>query len=157
MRIPRLLFFAAAFYVLGGLSADAAVQTLETGRDCKSATTTAAMRACQNARFQKAEQELNAAYKDLMVQLDDGRREKLRVAQSAWLRFREANADFEADAARGGTLAPLIKMTVLADMTEARTAELKKSLRALSSSLQGGRNIQGHGQAQQASGCQSNT
>ena len=128
LRFPRLLPFAAAFYLVISLSVRAAGQTAETGTDCKNATTTAAMRACENTRFQKAEQELNAVYKDLLKQLDAGRKEKLRVAQSAWLRFREANADFEADAARGGTLAPLIRMTVLADMTEARTAELKKAL-----------------------------
>ncbi len=128
MRIFRLLCFSVAFYLLAGPSVRAGVRTAETVTDCKKATTTAAMRACENARFLKAEQELNAVYKDLMKQLDDGQREKLRSAEDAWLRFREANADFQADAARGGTLAPLIKVTVLADMTEARTAELKKAL-----------------------------
>jgi uncharacterized protein YecT (DUF1311 family) len=126
-RIPRLLSCAVGFYLVISLSTRAGVQTAETGTDCKNATTTAAMRACENARFQKAEQELNAVYNDLMQQLDVARKEKLRAAQSAWLQFREANADFEADAARGGTLAPLIKITVLADMTEARTVELKKA------------------------------
>ena len=124
----RLLFLAVVLCLPGGLAARAAVQIAKTATDCKNATTTAAMRACENARFEKADRELNAAYNDLMQQLDDGRREKLRLAQSAWLHFRETNADFEADAARGGTLAPLIKVTVLADMTEARTAELKKAL-----------------------------
>jgi hypothetical protein len=37
---------------------------------------------------------------DLINQLDEGQREKLRLAQSAWLQFREANAEFEADTAR---------------------------------------------------------
>ena len=127
MSVFRLLFFAALFNLLAGLPVYSAVQTVETGTDCKHATTTAAMRACENARFQKAEQELNTAYKNLMKQLDDGQREKLRLAQSAWLRFREANADFQADTARGGTLAPLIRISVLADMTAARAAELKKA------------------------------
>ena len=128
MRIFRLLLFAAAFCLLGVLAVRAAVQTAETGADCKNAATTAAMRACENARYQKADQRLNAIYKDLIKQLDAGPREKLRLAQSAWLRFREANADFQAEVAREGTLAPLIKMSVLADMTEARTAELKKAV-----------------------------
>jgi uncharacterized protein YecT (DUF1311 family) len=129
LAIPCLLPFAAAFYLVVSMPARAASPTAETGTDCKNATTTAAMRACENARFQKAEQELNAVYKNLIKELDAGRKEKLRLAQSAWLRFREANADFEADAARGGTIAPLIKMTVLADMTEARTKDLKKALK----------------------------
>jgi uncharacterized protein YecT (DUF1311 family) len=124
-----LLPFAATFYLVISVPARAAVQKAGTGTDCKNATTTAAMRACENARFQTAEQELNAVYKDLLKQLDEGQKEKLRLAQSAWLQFREANANFEADAARGGTLAPLIKITVLADMTEARTTDLKKALK----------------------------
>jgi uncharacterized protein YecT (DUF1311 family) len=128
LRFPRALLFLAACYLVISLSVRAAAQTAETGTGCKNATTTAAMRACENTRFQKAEQELNAVYKDLLQQLDEGEKEKLNLAQGAWLRFREANADFQAELERGGTLAPLIKMTVLADMTEARTAELKKAL-----------------------------
>ncbi len=128
MRILRLLCFGAALYLLAGPPVLGVAQAVETVADCKNATTTAAMRVCENARFQRAEQELNAVYQDLVKQLDDGQREKLRLAESAWLRFREANADFQADAVRGGTLAPLIKVTVLADMTQARAAELKKAL-----------------------------
>ncbi len=127
MSLLRSLFFAAAFNLLVGLSVYSAVQTVEKGAGCRNETTTAAMRVCENARYQRAERELNAAYKDLMRQLDDGQREKLRLAQTTWLRFREANADFQADTARGGTLAPLIRISVLADMTAARAAELKKA------------------------------
>jgi uncharacterized protein YecT (DUF1311 family) len=64
-----------------------------------------------------------------MKQLDETGKAKLRAVQSAWVRFRRTDSDFEADIAREGTLAPLIRVTVLADMTEARTRELKKSLR----------------------------
>jgi uncharacterized protein YecT (DUF1311 family) len=63
-----------------------------------------------------------------MKQLDETGKMKLRTVQSTWVRFRRADSDFEADIARDGTLAPLIRVTVLADMTEARTRELKKSL-----------------------------
>jgi len=66
--------------------------------------------------------------KSLKWQLDNGQKEKLRLAQDAWLRFREANADFQASIAEGGTLAPLLKMSSLADMTGARAAELRKEL-----------------------------
>jgi uncharacterized protein YecT (DUF1311 family) len=46
----------------------------------------------------------------------------------AWVRFRDANADFLADVAQGGTLAPVLRVIALADMTEARSRELKKTL-----------------------------
>jgi uncharacterized protein YecT (DUF1311 family) len=108
--------------------ATAAGQNTATPPDCQNATTTAAMRVCENARYEKADRDLNAVYQQLMRQLDAGQQAKLRVAQNAWLRFREANADFEAGAASGGTLGPLLRISTMADMTEARTIELKKSL-----------------------------
>jgi uncharacterized protein YecT (DUF1311 family) len=123
--ILRAAVFAAALCFVCPLTARPGVQT--TGStDCKDAATTAAMRTCENARYQKAEQDLNAAFNELMRELDADQKSKLRLAQSAWTRFREANADFEAATVRGGTLAPLLKVSTLADMTEARVAELKK-------------------------------
>ena len=86
------------------------------------------MRNCENLRYERAQQALDSAYSQLMKQLDEAGKEKLRAAQSAWLQFRQAEADFQAQVAEGGTLAPLIKITVMADMTEARTTQLKKSL-----------------------------
>jgi uncharacterized protein YecT (DUF1311 family) len=118
----------AVVLMLTGLSVMAADQNGASAPDCEQATTTAAMRTCENARYEKAERDLNATYQQLMRQLDPGQQAKLRVAQDAWLRFRETNADFEAGTASGGTLGPLLRVSTLADMTEVRTAELKKSL-----------------------------
>jgi len=93
---------------------------------CKDAATTAAMRACENSRYEKSEQKLNAEYGQLMKQLDRSRQEKLRAAQRAWLAFRNANAAFLASEAENGTLAPLVKVSALADMTDARALELAR-------------------------------
>jgi uncharacterized protein YecT (DUF1311 family) len=84
---------------------------------------------CQNLRYQRAQARLKAAYEKLLNKLDAAGKVKLQAAEAAWVVFRKANADFEADAARGGTLAPLIRTTVLADMTEARSSALEKSSR----------------------------
>lgn len=97
------------------------------GDGCESASTTAAMRACENARYEAADRRLNETYSRLMKDLDKNRQEKLRLAQRAWLQFRDANAEFLSSAAAGGTLAPLLKITALTDMTEARTKELTKA------------------------------
>jgi uncharacterized protein YecT (DUF1311 family) len=97
--------------------------------DCADATTTAQMESCANARYQAASQDLADVLAQLNKKLDLIGRERLSKAEVAWTLFRDANADFMADVARGGTLAPVIRTTVLADMTEARTKELKKSLR----------------------------
>ncbi len=106
-----------------------ATQAAQATAACKSATTNAEMLNCQNLRYQKAQARLDAAYGKLLGKLDAEGKIKLQAAEAAWVVFRKANADFEADAARGGTMAPLIRTTVLADMTEARSATLEKSSR----------------------------
>ncbi len=124
MRLPRM-FGVAPLLLIGLLSGSFAWAAQKTP-DCSNATTTADMRACENARYDQANRQLNAVYARLMKQLDPARREKLRLAQRAWVRFRDANADFLASAAEGGTLAPLLRVNALADMTEARVKELAK-------------------------------
>jgi uncharacterized protein YecT (DUF1311 family) len=118
----------AVYSAIGGLPVRAFGQTKQEALPCSSETTTAGMRSCENNRYQRAEHALDAVYAELMKQLDAAGKEKLRTAQSAWLQFRQAETDFEAQVAEGGTLAPLIRITVMADMTEARAVELKKSL-----------------------------
>ena len=61
-----------------------------------------------------------------MKHLDGEQKQKLRITQRAWLRFRGANANFQASLVRGGTLAPLVRIGSLTEMTKARTEELKK-------------------------------
>jgi len=104
-------------------------QTASSQPDCGNASTTAAMRECAGMRYNKAEQELKAVRAQLSQKLDETGKAKLQAAQAAWVQFRKANAEFQADLVRGGTLAPLIQVTVMADMTEARVAELKKALK----------------------------
>lgn len=94
---------------------------------CDNAQTTAAMRECEIGRLKRADAGMNAAYQRLNARLDRRGREKLRAAQQAWLKFRAAEADYQADSARGGTLAPLIAVSVQADLTEARRKELEKA------------------------------
>lgn len=109
-----------------GLSAQAPKQSGQGAGGCENAVTTAAMRTCEGLRYTTANRELDEAYQGLMDQLDAGQKEKLRIAQRAWLHFRDANADFESGRAQGGTLAPLLRLGTLTEMTIARTQELKK-------------------------------
>ena len=99
---------------------------VSTGSLCESQVTTAAMRECELVRYRQADAGMIEAYEGLMGQLDETGKVKLRAAQQAWLRFRDAEADFQADAARGGTVALLIKVSVLADLTEFRRDQLLK-------------------------------
>jgi uncharacterized protein YecT (DUF1311 family) len=96
---------------------------------CENASSTAAMRQCEIARLKLADAGMNAAYRALSAKLDQRGQEKLRTAQEAWLKYRTAEAEYQADAARDGTLAPLIAASTQADMTEARRKELEKAFR----------------------------
>jgi uncharacterized protein YecT (DUF1311 family) len=120
----------ALFCMVGASLLHAAVP-IDQETPCSSATTTAAMRECENLRYEKAHQDLDLAYTKLMNKLDSTGKEKLKAAQDAWLLFRQAEAEFEANGASGGTLYPLIKITVFADMTVARAAELRKIFAAM--------------------------
>lgn len=128
MGIRSLMKAVTLALLAGGLLAQTGVQSKQAAGECESATTTAAMRTCENARYQAAQRELSEAYESLMKRLDNGQREKLRLAQQAWVRFRDADADFQASTAEGGTLAPLIKISALANMTGTRAVDLRKQL-----------------------------
>jgi uncharacterized protein YecT (DUF1311 family) len=98
--------------------------------DCTNAVTTVDMKECASADLQKADKALNATYKKLMAKLDDKlSKEKLKKAQKAWIAFRDANAEFSADEARGGTMERLIYMETVTYMTEQREKELARYLK----------------------------
>lgn len=97
---------------------------------CDDARTTAAMRQCENTRLMHAEEAMNAAYRALSAKLDGAGQEKLSAAQDAWLKFRAAEANYQANLVRDGTLAPLIRVSVQADMTESRRKDLEQAAQA---------------------------
>lgn len=125
MKFPflRLVVFVCT---TAGLLAQTPGPSGQGSGECASAVTTAAMRNCEESRYATEQQELDSAYQDLMKHLDGGQKQKLRKTQRAWLRFRDANADFQASLMEGGTLAPLVRIGSLTEMTKARAQELKK-------------------------------
>jgi len=89
------------------------------------------MRECELERYKQADAAMTAAYEALMGQLDQTGKAKLRSAQRAWIKFRDAESDLQADAARGGTLAPVIRTSALADLTESRRDQLLRDTKEL--------------------------
>ena len=78
--------------------------------------------------FEKADTALNAVYKKFIKTLDEEGEKKLIAAQRAWIAFRDAQATFEADEARGGSMAPLLLHSTKRELTEERTKVLQKLL-----------------------------
>lgn len=81
------------------------------------------------ADFDKADKELNAIYQKVLKSMgDDIGRQKLIAAQKAWVKFRDAQAEVDADSERGGSLANQLRAISETDTTNARIVELKKYL-----------------------------
>ena len=127
VRIAASIFFVALF----AINAAGAQPRPQAAKDpCANATTQAEMNDCQGKEYKKADAELNAAYKQLMSKLDDdGERAALKAAQLAWIKFRDADCEYEAYLNKGGTIYPLVYGGCLTAVTQARTRQLRQQLK----------------------------
>jgi uncharacterized protein YecT (DUF1311 family) len=111
------------------MATNAVAQNPQTPDPCDNAETTVEMRDCAGKEYKAADAELNTVYKQLMASLSDHPYEAaLKTAQQAWLKYRDANCEFEAFDNRGGTIYPVVYNSCLAVMTRARTKELREQL-----------------------------
>jgi len=79
------------------------------------------------ADFEKADARLNAVYKKTLATLDAEGKKKLVAAERSWVAYRDAEAAFEADSERGGSMAPLVYSQTCLELTESRIEQLRKS------------------------------
>jgi uncharacterized protein YecT (DUF1311 family) len=94
-------------------------------------STQAEMRKEAEEEFERADAQLNDISSKLLAaasDVDTERRRKLIEAERAWLTFRDAEAEFEADDSRGGTFHSTEVAMCLTDLTNERTMELRKIL-----------------------------
>ncbi len=105
--------------------------------DCDNAITTMDMVACADKRYQAADARLNAVYKKSLQDSDAEGAKILRESQRGWISFRDAECLRYRDMARGGTMAPLLQIGCLADMTENRSVELENTTEMLASQPDG--------------------
>ncbi len=135
MVVGRVAFIAAivAMGLVGGGTAAAA--SSRAPADCSQLDTTLDIRVCLSKQYDAADAALNAAYREVMAQLrrsdqeaaDGGDRAgTLRAAQRAWIPFRDASCKLAGAVAYGGTLAPVLELNCLVDITERRTRALRE-------------------------------
>jgi uncharacterized protein YecT (DUF1311 family) len=82
------------------------------------------MSACAHREYEAADAELNKAYNRLASKLDADARARLKEAELAWIKYRDANCEYESAFYLGGTMRPMIQSLCLARVTKARTAEI---------------------------------
>lgn len=92
---------------------------------CETAITQVEITACSVIAYKAADQALNETYKVIMPSLTNPQREKLRDAQRAWIRFRDANCEQQAFDTRGGTIYQAVKNDCLTRITWQRHYELQ--------------------------------
>jgi uncharacterized protein YecT (DUF1311 family) len=99
---------------------------------------------CAGQDFERADTELNAAYRTAITSAQEADREyahltqgnetrasgpgeeaSLRAAQRAWVTFRDAHCEGESYEARGGSMQPMLYQGCRATLTRARAAELR--------------------------------
>jgi uncharacterized protein YecT (DUF1311 family) len=96
---------------------------------CAEAQSQAEMNICWGNQYKAADAQLNAAYREFAAKLSAEETAQLKTAQLAWIKFRDANCEFVADAYKGGSIRPMIAAMCLADVTSARTSELKAQMK----------------------------
>lgn len=84
---------------------------------------------CAGRDYRAADALLNQTYKRLMAVLDDEEKAQLKEAQTAWLKYRDSNCEFEGDQYKGGSMRPAVYASCLATMTTKRTTELKTQIK----------------------------
>jgi uncharacterized protein YecT (DUF1311 family) len=91
----------------------------------KSEGVTSRMMDCIGTETTRQDARLNKVYKDVMAQLDNANKSRLREAQKAWITFRDANVTFYRDP-DGGTAAMVSGADKFLMMTAQRASELEK-------------------------------
>ena len=92
---------------------------------CADLVTQSGMNRCAIYKYQKADEELNNIYPQTMGKVPSEHQQKLKVAQLAWIQFRDAHCDCEAFTYEGGSIQPLIKYSCLETETRSRIKQLK--------------------------------
>ncbi len=139
MRLPAMSLASFAAIALSMLVAvPPAVAEDEPDVDCKNPMTQYDMNVCSDRDYREADKALNAqwaAVKPIIKEWDESLESlgmipsaetSLLKAQRAWIDYRDGQCDAEEAAVQGGTMAPTIYSSCMAELTRKRTLELKE-------------------------------
>jgi uncharacterized protein YecT (DUF1311 family) len=96
---------------------------------CSDANTQTEMNICAGKEYKTADAALNKVYQQLVAILNVEEKAQLKAAQTAWIKYRDANCVFVGDQYKGGSIRPMIQGLCLADVTQNRTVELRAQIK----------------------------
>ena len=124
----RIVF---ALLLLAGAAGAAPAQKGRETHPCEGHGSQAEATGCAHREYQAADAELNKVYRQLMSKLDAEQQEFLKKAETAWIKYRDADCEYEDSFYAGGTMRPMINYFCMARVTTARTAELRLQIKNL--------------------------
>lgn len=83
------------------------------------------------ADFKKADATMNAAYQKLMSAIGKDKQHKLKAAQQAWLKFRDAESAFLSSNSVGGSVYPTLLVGNRTTLMQQRTEGLNQAYKLL--------------------------
>lgn len=122
-----LCLLVLAIATVSAPSPAAAAETSGPPQGCEDMMTTQDMVECAAWGHQQADLRLNQLYKLRMDEADEAGKALLRTAQRAWIAFRDAECERDADEARGGTLSRVLHISCLESMTVERVRALNQA------------------------------
>lgn len=99
-------------------------------QSCSGLTAQSEMNRCAQDEYRKVDAELNRVYQQVMSKLEPDHRERLKIAQRAWITFRDAHCDCEAFTFNGGSMQPLSYYSCLSATTKERITQLQQLMDA---------------------------
>ncbi|GAB3265189.1 hypothetical protein GCM10027347_32750 [Larkinella harenae] len=94
--------------------------------NCDNAQTQTELNLCAQMRFQKADQELNAVYKQLLGLLSKDDKATVIEAQRQWIAYRDAHCKIYEKMYAGGSMLNMVLFTCKETTTLSRINELKE-------------------------------
>ncbi len=106
-------------------NSNSSLDSIQSESPCAGAQNTIEISECWQNQYNKADAELNKIYKEIMANLDQNGKNKLRDSQRTWIAYRDKQADEASSQYEGGTLASVAHIQTLAELTQKRVKELK--------------------------------
>ncbi|HUS12991.1 MAG TPA: lysozyme inhibitor LprI family protein [Pyrinomonadaceae bacterium] len=110
------------------LANPSSVQKESKSDPCSNVSSQSEMTICWRKEYKAADTRLNLVYRQLVSMLGEEEKLELKKAQTAWLKYRDANCEFAANQYKGGSMRPMIYAICLAEMSDNRTSELKSQI-----------------------------
>ncbi len=97
-------------------------------QSCDDPQTQVQINTCATQEHERADRELNRVYRQLASRLKGDRLAKLRAAQIAWIKFRDAQCELESAEYARGSMYPAVLSGCLAALTKAQVDVLQRIL-----------------------------